>query len=100
VVSEPLADYPRFEFDCTGPLNVAAGEQVRWLPRRSALDVLVPVNDFWVFDNRLVRFGFFSGRGDYLGSQLTDDPVIVAMCQTAFEAVWERAVDHCDYRPT
>ena len=47
--------------------NVDAGEQIRWLPRRQASDIALPGNDFWVFDDHLVRFGYFSGDGTYLG---------------------------------
>lgn len=98
IVSEPVTDFIRHEYDLTGPMNIAAGEQVRWLPRRRASDLALPGNDFWLFDNHLVRFGFFSGTGDYLGEELTDDPVVVKLCATAFDAVWERAIDHAEYR--
>jgi hypothetical protein len=30
IVSEPVADYIRFEYDVTDGLNIAAGEEVRW----------------------------------------------------------------------
>lgn len=29
----------------------------------------------------------------------TDDPATVKLCTDAFEAVWERAVPHAEYRP-
>lgn len=99
IVSEPLSDYIRFELEATGGLNVAAGEEVRWLPRRLARGLSVPVNDYWVFDDRLVRFGFFAGDGTYLDDELTDDPEIVRSCAEAFERVWELAVPHASYRP-
>jgi hypothetical protein len=99
VVSEPLAPFTRFEYDGAGPLNEAAGERVRWLPRRQASDLCLPGNDFWVLDDRLVRFGYFSGVGDYLGAELVDDPAIVKHCAMAFESVWARAIDHEEYRP-
>jgi hypothetical protein len=98
IVSEPLSDYIRFEHVITES-NIAAGEQVRWLPRKLARGLSVPVNDFWVFDDRLVRFGYFAGDGTYLDDELTDDPKIVRMCAEAFEAVWELAIPHADYRP-
>jgi hypothetical protein len=37
--------------------------------------------------------------GDFLGDELTDDPAIARACAGAFEAVWERAVPHDEYRP-
>jgi hypothetical protein len=98
IVSEPLADYIRFEYEST-TFNVAAGEQVRWLPRNKAPGLLVPLADFWVFDDRLVRFGFFAGDGEFLGHELCDDPEVVRSCAEAFERVWGRAVPHGKYRP-
>ncbi|MQA83000.1 MAG: hypothetical protein GEV10_31870 [Streptosporangiales bacterium] len=100
VVSEPLTDYLRFEHAVTSAHNVAAGEEVRWLPRRQASDLALPGNDCWVFDDRLVRFGHFAGDGTFLENELADDPSVVKLCASAFEAVWERATPHEDYRPT
>lgn len=99
VVSEPLSDFVRFEYDITAGLNIAAGERVRWLPRRHASDLCLPGNDFWVMDHRLVRFSYFAGNGDYLGEEMSNDPALVKLCASAFEAVWERATDHAEYRP-
>jgi len=98
VVSEPLSDYIRFEHAITAEVNLAAGEQVRWLPRRRASDLCLPGNDFWVFDARLVRFGHFAGDGEFLDHELSDDPSVVRLCVSAFENVWERAIDHGTYR--
>jgi hypothetical protein len=100
VVSEPVTDYIRYEYDLTAGLNIAAGEQVRWLPRRHASDLALPGNDFWVFDNRLVRFGYFAGDGEYIDEELTQDPSVVTLCSSAFEQVWDRATDHHAYQPT
>jgi hypothetical protein len=99
VVSEPLSDFVRFEHACTSGLNVAAGEQVRWLPRRRASDLCLPGNDFWIFDNRLIRLSHFAGNGDFLDDELSEDSALVKHCSTVFEAIWERAIDHADYRP-
>src|SRR5258708_10944325 len=99
IVSEPLADFIRFEYQMTDSLNVAAGEQVRWLPRRRASDLCVPGNDFWLLDGKLVRFGHFAGDGEYLDDEVTGDPATVRLCATAFEAVWPLAIDHHRYQP-
>ena len=98
VVSEPLADYIRFEYESTA-FNVAAGELVRWLPRHTAPGLLVPLADFWLFDDRLVRFGFFAGDGTFLRHDLCEDREVVRSCAEAFEQVWRRAVPHDQYRP-
>jgi biotin operon repressor len=52
-VSEPVIDYIRFEHAITATVNIAAGEQVRWLPQRQCSDLCLPVNDFWVLDDKL-----------------------------------------------
>lgn len=100
VVSEPITDFIRHEYEVTPRMNIPAGERVRWLPRRQASDLVFPGNDFWVFDDRLVRFGYFAGDGTYLGHEIVADLGIAKICVDAFEAVWECAVDHADYRPT
>jgi hypothetical protein len=99
VVSEPLADFIRYEHEMTGPLNIAAGEQVRWLPRRRASDLALPGNDCWVLDGKIVRFGFFAGDGEFTGEEIASDPAVARFCAEAFEAVWDRAIDHQHYQP-
>ncbi|MFI0978138.1 DUF6879 family protein [Streptomyces sp. NPDC021093] len=97
IVSEPVSEYTRYLYDGTFT-NVAGGELIRWLPRRRASDLALPGNDFWLFDDRLVRFGYFSGEGAYLGDDVTDEPHVAKLCADAFEAVWERATPHEEYR--
>jgi hypothetical protein len=100
IISEPVSGYVRYEHYITDALNIAGGEDIRWLPRRRAGGLLVPANDFWVLDRKLVRFGYFAGAGEFLEHELTDDPGVVRTCAEAFEAVWELATPHTDYRPT
>lgn len=96
IVSEPVSEYTRFLYDGTFT-NVAAGEQVRWLPRRQASDIALPGNDFWLFDDRLVRWNHFTGEGASAGGEVTDDPAAAKLCAEAFEAVWSRAIPHDQY---
>ncbi|MBH1935955.1 hypothetical protein I5Q34_17035 [Streptomyces sp. AV19] len=98
IVSEPVTDYIRYEHALT-PVNIAVGEQVRWLPRREASDIALPGNDFWLIDDRLVQFNLFTGDGDWAspGEACTEDPAVVRLCSSAFEAVWERGIDHEKY---
>ena len=97
VISEPVTEYIGLEH-ATTESNITAGEQVRWLPRRESADLLLPGNDCWVFDNQRVQFSYFSGIGDFLAAELSDEPVVVKQCAAAFEAVWERAVPHSEYQ--
>ncbi|MFF3004566.1 DUF6879 family protein [Kitasatospora sp. NPDC057940] len=96
IVSEPVTDYIRYEHAGT-VVNLAAGEQVRWLPRRQASDIALPGNDFWLFDETVVRFNHFTGDGSSAGPTLTDDPAVAKLCAAAFEAVWERGIPHEKY---
>ncbi|MEY9838608.1 DUF6879 family protein [Streptacidiphilus sp. EB103A] len=100
IVSEPLHDYVWYEHDLTYG-NLAAGEQVRWLPRRDTKDLSLPGLDFWVFDDEIVHFHHFTGDGQLaeLGEEILTDPALVKHCASAFEAVWERAIPHQEYRP-
>jgi len=98
IVSEPVSEYIRFEHDVTYT-NVAAGEEVRWLPRRLASDIALPGNDFWLFDERLAVFNHFTGAGQAAGNEVCEVPATLKLCADAFASVWERAVPHEDYRP-
>lgn len=100
IVSEPLHPYALYEYDLT-PGNIAAGEDVRWLPRRRAADMLVPATDFWVFDEETVLLHHFTGEGQLAenGREYVADPVLAKTLTGAFAAVWERAVPHTEYHP-
>ena len=98
IMSEPVSDYIRFEHEATAGLNVAAGEEVRWLPRRYTSGLCLPGNDFWLFDNQLVRFHHFSGDGEIVEDEMVSDPAVIRLCQAAFETVWERAIPHDSYQ--
>ncbi|MFE4663877.1 DUF6879 family protein [Streptomyces sp. NPDC056716] len=98
IVSEPVTDYIRYEH-AGAVVNVTAGEQVRWLPRPRAVDLLLPGADLWIFDQEQVLFNHFTGVGDWADprQELRTEPTIVKQCSDAFEAVWERAVPHETY---
>jgi hypothetical protein len=98
IVSEPVTDYIRYEYDVTFP-NIAAGELVRWLPRRKAADIPLPGTDLWMFDNAAVLFTYFSGIGEVVEREWRTDPAVVKLVSTAFDMVWERATPHEDYKP-
>jgi len=98
IVSEPVSDYVRWEHALTGPVNIAAGEEVRWLPRRLASVLALPGNPYWVFDDRLTRFSLFDGNGEWHGHQYSDHPRVIAACIAAFQAVWEEATPHEEYQ--
>ncbi|MFJ3649313.1 DUF6879 family protein [Streptomyces murinus] len=97
IVSEPVSDYIRYEHAGT-IVNLAAGEEVRWLARRQASDIPLPGNDFWLIDSRLIRWNHFTGAGASAPGEVTEDPDAARLCTTAFEAVWSRAIPHNEYK--
>ena len=97
IVSEPVSEYTRFLHDGTFT-NIAAGEQIRWLPRRRASDIALPGNDFWLIDNELIRWNHFTGDGASAGGEMSEDPAAAKLCGEAFETVWERAIPHDQYK--
>jgi hypothetical protein len=96
IVSEPHSEYIRYEHSFTFT-NIAAGEEIRWLPRRLASRLALPGNDFWLFDGRLVQFNVFDGKGRWVHTDQTDDQATAAFCADAFEAVWDLATPHDKY---
>lgn len=98
VVSEPLTDYQRWAFHVAQPM-ADAGEEIRWIPRRHASTLLLPGNDFWLFDDQLVVFLAFAGDGLVMDRLATRDPSVVEMCRTAFEPAWKLGIPHAEYHP-
>ncbi|MFC1416385.1 DUF6879 family protein [Streptacidiphilus cavernicola] len=96
IISEPVTDYIRWEHAITAA-NLGAGEQVSWLPRRSAADLALPGTDFWLFDDDLVRFGHFTGDGDLAGHEVRTESHVLKLCRESFDQVWDRATPHEDY---
>ncbi|WP_330228807.1 DUF6879 family protein [Nocardia sp. NBC_00508] len=98
IVSEPLSDYQRWSYGIAQPM-VDAGEDIRWVPRRRVSSLAIPGNDFYLFDDRLVVFLHYAGNG--LGSDkvTSTDPHDIRLCRTAFEAVWQLAIPHREYKP-
>ena len=94
-----MTDYVRFEYDVTAAHNLAAGEQVRWLPRHAAAGLLVPCSDFWVFDDQVLLWNHFAGDGSWVGEQKGDGPAVAKLCASSFDAAWERAIPHAAYQP-
>ncbi|WP_024760549.1 DUF6879 family protein [Streptomyces exfoliatus] len=96
IVSEPVSEYIRYEHAGTFR-NIEAGEQVRWLARRKAVDIALPGTDFWLIDDQLIRWNHFTGEGSSAGGEVSQDPDALKLCAEAFEAVWSRAIAHDNY---
>jgi hypothetical protein len=99
VVSEPLSEYMRWEHACTGT-NIEAGEDIRWLPRTRAADLLLPGADCFVFDHRVIRWNFQNGDGtNPRHYTFSSDPRTIRDITAAFEIAWDRATPHAEYKP-
>lgn len=97
VVSEPVSSYHRWILRDSARF-VAAGEDIRWAPRRLVSTVALPGNDFWLFDDRVVVFLVFAGDGRVMERQRSADPDVVALCREAFDEVWRLAVPDSEYQ--
>jgi hypothetical protein len=97
IVSEPVTDYVRYEYDVTAGLNLASGEEVRWLARDRAVGLLVPAVDFWIFDEGIVVVNHFDGYGGNLRHEQRDDAALATRYGAAFSAIWDRATPHAEY---
>lgn len=96
VISEPHTDYTRFAL-AVARLNVAAGEDVRYLPRHAIAPRLLSGDDWWTFDDDLVAFSVFAPTGAGAGFATTTDPVITAHIRTVRDRVWPLAIPYADY---
>ncbi|PSK96589.1 hypothetical protein CLV63_111184 [Murinocardiopsis flavida] len=101
VVTEPVSDYIRFEYEGT-PDNLAAGEDIRWLPRHDVPEALaMPVGgrDWWLLDDATLAVGHFDVDGRVLGSEIVTDAATVAECVRVRELLWSVAIPHDAYTP-
>lgn len=96
VVSVPHSDYTRWGLTVAS-LNIAAGEDIRWLPRHLAQDIDFPTQDYWLFDDRRVVFTEFHQDGRFLGGSETTNSQLIDQCRGVHTQVWSRAISHADY---
>jgi hypothetical protein len=98
IVSEPLSDYQRWSYSIAHPM-VAAGEDIRWVPRRLVSSIGFSGNDFFLFDDQIVVFLMYAGNGRATDRVTSTDADDVHLCRSAFEAAWQYAIPHRDYTP-
>ena len=96
IVTVPHVPYTQWGL-AVAPLNIAAGEDIRWLPRHLAQDIDLTADDYWLFDNEIVVFTIFEPDGRFAGGASTTDPRIVRYCREVHDAVWQRAIPHERY---
>ncbi|MEV6306097.1 DUF6879 family protein [Actinoplanes sp. NPDC051861] len=96
IVSTPHVDYTRWGLT-VAPLNIEAGEDIRWLPRRLLNGIDVTADDFWLIDDERVVFTVFTPDGTWSGGVETVDRKIVNRCVQVRDALWKLAIPHADY---
>ncbi|MBF6175249.1 DUF6879 family protein [Nocardia blacklockiae] len=96
VVTEPHTDYTRWALSVS-PRNIAAGEEIGWLPRYSMPTSYLASDDCWLFDDHLCAFSVFTRNGEGAGFSVTTDPVIATHLRTVRDRAWPAAVAHAEY---
>jgi hypothetical protein len=99
VVSVPHVDYTRWGL-VVAEHNIAAGEDIRYLPRHLIDPAALTTDDFWLFDDRQVVFTVFEPGGRFAGGAATTDSTIVGYCCQVRDAVWDAAIPHRTYLDT
>jgi len=96
IVTEPLNDYARFLL-AVSPNNIAAGEDIRYLPSDKAADIDLPKEDCWLFDDTNLALVVFTEDGRSYGLYLPADPELTAQYARVRDQVWERAIPYAEY---
>lgn len=96
IVDTPPTDYQRFELYAT-PLNLAAGEDIRYLPREAARRLGLPEHDFWLFDAQTIAYLHFDSGDRLLGAELSQDPDRLAEHLSAQRTAWTHAISYAAY---
>ncbi|GAA2452848.1 DUF6879 family protein [Streptomyces mauvecolor] len=91
VVDVPPTEGQRYLL-ASGLGNVAAGKDIRNLPRTEAEKLGLPDRDFWLFDSRILVRLVFDDQDTTLGVFVSEDPAeVLATCQ-ARDKAWHHAV--------
>jgi hypothetical protein len=96
-VPDQLTEYLQFEFDFYRG-SVAAGEDVRILPRARAAALDLPGFDYWLFDDHVVAVMVYHDDGTWLRSDLVEDQDFVSACRHWKDIAMTHAVPLNDYR--
>jgi hypothetical protein len=96
VVTVPHSDYQRWSLAEVAPLNIEAGEEIRYLNRHEAGSV--SADDYWIIDNKRVAFTLADQDGRAVGRvAVTTDPRIVGFCRGEKERLWPLATPYAEY---
>jgi hypothetical protein len=96
IVSEPHSDYTRFGLDLAR-INVAAGEDIRYLPRNRAERLDLPDYDFWLIDSARLAILRFGEDDVLLGAELVGDPAALVKHCSWRDVAWHHATPLAEY---
>lgn len=96
IASVPHTDYFRWEIALT-PQNIAAGEDVRYLPRHLLEGAKLPEHDCWLFDDDKLVLSIFSEDGRTGGFAREADTGLTAQYRAVRDWVWPMAIPYDDY---
>jgi hypothetical protein len=96
VVTEPHTDYVRWEL-ALDPQNIAAGEDIRYLPRHNAEDIVLPTEDCWLFDDERLVLSLFKPGGGSGGFAREYNPDLIRRYRVVCNQVWSRAIPYTEY---
>ncbi|MFJ7159749.1 DUF6879 family protein [Streptomyces sp. NPDC101118] len=90
ILDEPATEGQRYLLD-NARRNRAVGEDIRTLTRVEAELLGLPMEDFWIFDARVVALLHFDTGDRMIGVELVTNPVDVLRYCQAREAAWHHA---------
>lgn len=96
VVSEPWSDYTRFGLNLSR-LNVAAGEDIRYLPRDRANELGLPEYDYWLLDSSKMCILRHDDQDVLLGADIVNDPAVVVEHARYRDIAQRYALPRADY---
>ncbi|MBF6332524.1 DUF6879 family protein [Nocardia transvalensis] len=96
VVTVPHTDYTQWLLEVSRQ-NIAAGEEIRYIPRDRVDPNRLTTDDWWLLDDRTVAFTAFEPDGRLGGGAVTNDPRIVAYCREVRDYVWKAAIPYAEY---
>jgi hypothetical protein len=97
LVTPPLTDYLRYQFEWGYEFQVAAGEDVRILDLTRTENPGVPEQDFWLFDDETVVLMHYDVDGTQLGRERLVD-VDVSPYRRYMELAREHGVPYLTYK--
>ncbi len=96
LASVPHTDYVRWGLDVS-PLNIAAGEDIRYLPRHRTTGIELPDEDYWLLDDDTLILSVFSPDGRTGGFAREPGPELLRQCLVVRDQVWDRAIAYAQF---